>query len=538
MNGPRRPRVAILTTLTDYAPAYSLVGIILNQARALHRAGYEYDVLCLKNFKQADRDRVAREGLNVRYVLPQTVLHPYRPNEPPRPTSGDEIGFEDQVSILLGGAGDESTGYMEALKPYDVVIDHDIMFLEHFLPMNQALRRVMEKYPEKQYLHWVHSGPSGAPADVVYPSTLRFQASSHGRYVYLNETDRLNCALMMQTDRSQVSVVYNPVDIRDLFGFSQETCELIDRYGLLDHEILQVYPFSSPRWISKGVRQLIRLFGHWKASGVKAKLVLVNAHANSKSDEFQVRALEAYAARWGLDPGVDVILTSRFAEERAKHEMDLDRQATWKHWRHSVPMRIVTELSQCSNMFVFPSESECCSLIQAQAAVIGGQFIVLNKDFVPMLEFADYQVLHYHFSRMNPDDNVSAFYSDVAREILTEFRKDPTITNTRKARTKTYNRDWVFKRQLEPLLYEKLKAGAQSDDADLPPVKTPTHTVTPPRVELHPEDGTPQKLLTEAVNYSDPQPGDPCPIFERCSIEQKKSCYDEAGHCLLLDEEP
>ncbi len=104
---------------------------------------------------------------------------------------------------------------------------------------------------------------------------------------------------------------------------------------------------------------------------------------------------------------------------------------------------------QMSNLFVFPSDSECCSLIQAEAA-ISGKVMVLNKSFLPMLEFGSDNVLCYDFNN-NPNSN-PVYYECLARELWGELQRDSTFMTSTKARTMKYNRDWVFKNQLEPLL--------------------------------------------------------------------------------------
>ena len=49
-----KPKVALLTSMTDFSLAYSLNGVVLDQARMLKRAGWSYDLLVLKNFNRRD----------------------------------------------------------------------------------------------------------------------------------------------------------------------------------------------------------------------------------------------------------------------------------------------------------------------------------------------------------------------------------------------------------------------------------------------------------------------------------------------------
>jgi len=565
---PTKPRVAILTSLVDFSPAYSLVGIILDQARALKRAGYEYDLLCLKSFNTEDAEVIAREGLNIKYILPQTRLVDYRTNQAAEldgkdPKTNQPVqGFETQVGVHFEGDKQKGwVGYREALEPYDTIIDHDLMFLTWHLPQNAAIRRCIDLWPEKNWLHWVHSGPSNAPKGLCYPSDLRFTAAPHSNYVYLNHSQAHDYSLMIGAPNNIVRTVYNPKDIRDIWNFSQLTNDIIDRYDLMNHQLLIVYPFSTPRWKDKGVRQLMKLMSNWKKMGVRAKLVLVNAHCNSPQDQTDVDAIEAYSKVAGCDLDGDVIMTSRFADEKEQKKL-----------RYTVPFRTVRELVMLSNMFIFPSISECCSLIQAEASM-SGKFMVLNRDFRPMLEFCTDGVMSYEFTLNNPDDrDCFEYYECVAREIWANFQADASLINRTDAITRVYNRDWIFKNQLEPLLYLRFAerkdvpakpapievmgserpAQAQMDEITHKTEPPSALTVESPRGEIaqlrvvKPEATRPPESIVAEVtppgeegrepNYDDPWDGMECRIFGTCSSGQKVQCYEQAGHCLILDE--
>ena len=513
----QKPKIALLTSLTDYAPSYSLVGIILDQARALERHGYDYDLLCLKNFNQEERDQQSkRERLRIKYILPQTTLVDYRPEEPPHEN------FDDQVRVHLEGDPDKGTiGYLEALEQYDTVITHDLMFISWHLPQNAAIRKCIEKWPEKNWLHWIHSSPSVVERR-CYPSELRLSAAPHSTYVFLNEAQKLDCALMLGTTKDRIATVYNPKDMREVYDFSRETCAMIEGYDLFDHEIMQVYPFSSPRWEHKGVKALLRIFGLWKEQGIRVKLVLVNANCNQEKDKKYQAGLEAYALRQGLELDRDVILTSRFADVA-----DLPR------WRYCVPQRTVRELGLMSNMFIFASPAECCSLIEAEASV-AGKFMVLNRECSAIMEFGHLGCLSYEFTSNNPDNpNAAAYYECMAREILAEFRNDVSIQNATIARTRTYNRDWIFRNQFEPLLWKKFADRISVDK----PKTLPKKNVELKILKDPLKEKVRHELDSGKIDYENPRPGDPCPIFEECSEERRDACYAQAGRCLVLGEE-
>lgn len=514
-----KPKIAILTTLADASPAYSLASIILQQARLLKAHGYETDLLVIneRGFNSADRKRLeADPTVDVRFVLPQTVLLDYQPGTPPESDeeakkAGRKLGFEAQAEVHLSGDG-RDPGFMEALEPYDVVIDHDIMFLSWFLPMNKALRAVMDARPQKTYLHWVHSRPSDAPPGTCYPSTLRYE-SAPGTYVYLNDSDRTHVSAVYKIPMARVATVYNPKDLRDVCRFTDGARALIDEYDLMDHEVLQAYPFSTPRWREKGVRQLLRIWGSWRSIGVCARLLLVTAHSNNEVDLPQIKAIEDYARACGLRLDDDVMLTHRFANLLEKREPG----AGWGAWRYCVPADVVRDLMILANVFVFPTSSEVCSLVQAEAAVLGC-VLVLNRDFPPLGDFATQNVISYEFTRNDPDAN-PGYYAAVARELWANLQHETAFVNTTRAR-RMHDAEQIFKRQIEPLLWKNFVARV-AEPQQIPIVKSDP-TVGEPR---------------PTPNYHDPQLGDECPIYGNCSERGRERCYADAGHCPMLDEE-
>jgi len=424
-----KPRVIILTNLTDFSSSYSIGRVALLQVAMLKRRGHEVRVLCCENFNPHDKARADDEIFT--YDGPAVPLHCYRTTEGPRDEWVGQVALFEQA-------------YEEAVAGYDVVITHDLMFQDTHLPMNEGVRKVIERNPDKIWLHWVHSGPSQPPHGLQYPSTLRYSAADHSTYIFLNNGDRQNFANMIGARPGVVKICGNPIDIRESYGFSQETRDLITRYDLMSVSVLQSYPFSVGRWRDKGIRQLVRIFAQWKRDGHTAKLLLINAHSNGEGIS-HARDIEAYAKKHGLVADEDLILTSRYAEE--------NRGVTGvKNWDYSVPKYVVDEIARIASIFIFPSISECCSLVQGEAA-LARQFVVLNSDFPPMLEFADKSVPSFEFTRNNPDDPNSPYYEAVAKEIWGRFCDDPAIQNSIYGVNFAYNEEAIWRDQFEPLLY-------------------------------------------------------------------------------------
>lgn len=439
-----KPKIAIITSLSDAHDAFSLVSVIKAQCRMFAKNGYDYTLFCESGFNEKDKQRLIDEGINVEFVLAHKSLYHYEPDEPPR---DDEYDFKKQVEAFYYG---DSTGmgYKTAVEQYDVVITHDLMFIAWHLPQNQALRYCIRDNPTKLWLHWTHSAPSPRPNNCIYPSELRYTAEPHSKYVTLNYAQRHDLANCLSTTDSSIHVIYNPCDIRQTFGFCKQTCDFIDRYKLFEHEYLQVYPFSLPRWTSKGVKALVKIWKHFRASGKNARLVFVNAHSNGEHGAKLTDKVKRYCESNDLIEGNDVVFTSLYAKERVANG---ESKEDWEAWEMSVPNRVVRELMIMSNLFVFPSISECCSLVQADAATMG-KYLVLNTTFLPMLEFAPHSIAKFPFSANNPDTN-ETFFKCVAKELIGMLDESKIFQATTLARTRNHNEDWIFTNQLEPLLY-------------------------------------------------------------------------------------
>ena len=125
------------------------------------------------------------------------------------------------------------------------------------------------------------------------------------------------------------------------------------------------------------------------------------------------------------------------------------------------------ELNLVGNIFVFPSVSEACSLIQAEAAVTG-KLLVLNTNFLPMLEFTRGHVLHFPMTHNSAGNR--AFWRSLARELVQEMDAIPGFWTSTEARTSFYNEDRIFVRQIEPLLWRRNEELAERVTSDGSPV--------------------------------------------------------------------
>jgi hypothetical protein len=216
------------------------------------------------------------------------------------------------------------------------------------------------------------------------------------------------------------------------FNWHPFTKELAEKYKLLDCDILITYPLDTGRFEAKGGFKIIKLVEHINKLGRKAKAIFVNAAANTKERTQFVKALS----------NENTIFTS------------LEQSA----YTVSTPHQIVRDLFQISNVFPLLSISEGCSLTMLEAA-LAKNLVILNEDFPPMKEFGEIDHVFYMKvsstrcqTTYNPSEN--AYYDDWARIIVNEVESNKVLRFNRKI-LRQFNREWIWRNQLEPLLHCK-----------------------------------------------------------------------------------
>jgi hypothetical protein len=315
-------KVAILTTFADFKRSYSLCGVVLEQCGMLMANGVDFDLF------------VNEEGpwLNKESIDSQEWLKDHIRKEVPTGKLEEDVINEE--------VREKTVAWLDSIvDDYDVILTHDWMFVSWFVTYNAAVREVAER---TSWVHWVHSAPGG------------------------RQSDRLAYAESLGTDMSDVMVCYNPLDAGAFFGAPQN---FVRKHRLWDHDLMQVYPISTPRADAKQLDAVIAIFGEWKRLGYRVKLVVVNAHSTADKEKELVRQYREMAL---LDHNLgasDLIFTS---EE--------------KGWEYEVTYDDVQGLLRMSNIFVFPSKSEACSRI-LQEASMAGCLVVGNESFPPMNEF-------------------------------------------------------------------------------------------------------------------------------------------------------
>ena len=393
-------RIAILTTFRHMPESYSLVNDIRDQIKTLKKYGHEVVFYAQEGCK----------GKGIECEMRAVIPH-----------------FKIEKGVVNLARKEEMIKIFEReLKDYDVVITHDIMYLSHFVTHRDAVMQA--DLPNVKWIHWCHSGV-GSSMNIKMPRS---------KYIYMNYKDVKRFAKAIGVELKDVRVVFNDKDPRLFFDWNPISYMISERYDVFNVDIMQTYPVCSTRMDSKGVDHIIKIFGKLKDLGNKVFLVFVNANARRRKEEIE-RKLE-YAYNCGLNER-EVLFTSTLGLE----------------YEAGLPRQVVRDLMQVSNLFIFPTVSEVCSNILLEASITK-QLIVLNKDFPALFDFGQENktCLGFYFgSLIRPGFKYQTEeqYLNLAKQINSELVHSK-INQQFQLIKHLCNIDTIYKKQLEPILYE------------------------------------------------------------------------------------
>ena len=419
----KKPHIGVLTTFYEFNSSYSLCSVVESQLVSLVKYGYPTVLFVLDNFK--GDDKVPKE-VEIRKAVPQFYLTDYANNQ--------EVGkeFEGQVERVY-------KALKEHTKDIDIIIQHDLIFQGWFLPYAAAIHK-FAKESKIKWFHWIHSVPNFPPANLGEPHIFRYRLPENSKLVYLNNFHIIRVAESYGLFPKDVRVVYNPVDPRLFWNLHPLVKSLIEKYDLLSADLIQTYPLSTPRMVSgKGLHTAIDIFSKLKQQNKKVRLIICNAHANAKQEQQLIVDTLLYASQRNLNAG-EVIFTS--LEDSPLYEL-------------GVPREVVSQFFLLSNLFIFPSQSENCSLILLEA-MLSKNLLILNDNVPSMREFGKENALYFKFGSI--DDRVSyddkeKFMEDIAKIIISEFSTNKVLRSNAELK-QNFSYDTIFKRMIEPLFYE------------------------------------------------------------------------------------
>lgn len=400
----------------------------------LINGGYEPTVIVVEGFKPTEM-----------YAHPSVHLA-FIPHFPVNNDGKLDEGYEELVVKTRDSL-------LAILKDCDVCITHDVIYQPAHLIHNLASREVAERLPNLKWLHWIHSATSPeilCSEDSVRP--ILKKPFPNALICYPNYYDIPRVAENYGYEEDKVKWVPHPIDIPDYLGMHELSKKLVKEKKLLEADIISVYPCRLDR--GKQPEHIIKILGSVKKKGRSVKLVIMDFHSTAGDKITYREELKEIAKKWGV--GEDVIFLSEF-DYRLKYD---------------APREMVRDLMLISNLFIHPSVSETYGLIVQEAAICKN-FMVLNRDFPPMMTLWGQWPLYKKFSsainsntgrngdtmwnwsdgrRMSYPENEEEYYGELAGNVLYYVEHNPVLMEARMVRQER-TIEYVFKKFLEPLLH-------------------------------------------------------------------------------------
>ncbi len=347
--------VAIIAPLSDFNPSYSLVTVILDQARALALMDKTQVVLFVRS--QANLQKLPQLPSNVDVM---TSI--------PHIQAGEDQVEERQVVAAYTWL----TSVLTLLGKAHV-FTHDLVFQSWFAHWAKAFHQV-GAMPGFSFYHWVHSSVGSRPTKPE--AQWRASVPTGHTMVALNSADLPYLKRYYQASDSSFVSIPNPRDVRVFGGMTEIAAKLVTKHQLHLADIFQFYPLSSTRMQPKGVTKVIDIFNALcrVKESIVCRLLIADAHANGPTGKTNREIIQRYAKNVGLPEGV-LAFTSESLQESDPGAVSIGLDAP-----------SVRDLFQLANLFVFPTTSEAGSLVLMEAA-LSGNLLVLNESLPCMADY-------------------------------------------------------------------------------------------------------------------------------------------------------
>jgi len=311
-------KVAIHTTFGWIDPAYSLSRVVKDQLVMLLKNGIEVVLLAHESLASEGK----RTGV---WAIPELRKFPgvYGPNDPPdKLPSRFEPDVEKIYQLLK-----------EYLKDCTLCITHDIVYQNAHMVHNVAARKLAKERNDLRWLHWIHSAtrPNPPHLEILKPY------GTHERFpnsflVFPNIGDRKRVATNFRMEIDEVKVVPHSIDIYEHFKFHPLSIEITEKYGLLDTDVLMIYPVRLDR--GKNPHVLLSVIDRLRNKGKNAKALIFD-FSSTGGDKVDYRnEMMQLAAVKGISDSF--IFISQHSEKT----------------EHSVPHEVITDMFNISNVFL------------------------------------------------------------------------------------------------------------------------------------------------------------------------------------------
>jgi len=334
-------KIAILTDLLNYDPAYSICGAVKNQLLMLQMRGYN-PVLVVKN----GYDDSFRQYGNPKII----EINQGKCDNVVKIDNDTESEIEHIYNEL-----------MTTIPGFDAIVTNDLIYQPAMWKMHVAARRFAIENPDIKWLHLVHSATK---MDVIRQAG-KYQKELLGKFphstlaVFDNE-EKIRKAGLYGYEVDETAIVPNTLDITEYY--EPLTKKVIADNKLWQADMIAVYPCRLDR--GKQPHIVIEIFEQLNEMGFYAPVVVADFHSTGGDKKTYRDELRQMA---GIK--TPVIFMSDYAP-------------------YHVPHKVIRELFEYGDILVHPSRSETDSIVAIEAAWARCG-LVLNMDLRPFHQWQE-----------------------------------------------------------------------------------------------------------------------------------------------------
>ena len=409
-----KPILVLMTALASFSSGYSLTTVIKDQAKAGVLAGYDVHLVTME---QTSQNRPTIPGVTIDTIIPNVIW------------KEDEVDDSkvDQIRVAIDTYINGFYAPNDANPRPMVIITHDFLLQTWYICAAKALHLIGDRFDQYgmpvRWFHQIHSSVGKRP---TAPGTnWRCSIPKTHRVMLVNWSDLTFLQEYYQAGPESFHTMPNIRDPEDFWGFSEQAANIAQATKMVEADIVQVYPVSTPRAQAKGVDRVLHLFGILKRDfGKKVCLVMANAHANG--NQAVIQNLKSMAKGAGLE----------------EEEFHVTSEIVGGSGANGLPMTDISALMSLSNIFCFPSVSEACGLVMLEAA-LAGCLLVLNNDLPTLKDFIQPEDAIWaawgslRQGRQGQQKTPEGYWQEVAKAIIEALQKPPNLAKRRVLRQGT-----------------------------------------------------------------------------------------------------
>lgn len=433
-------KVAIFTSFYDFDPGYSLCNCVEDQLRMFCDNDYKIKLFVDHVFRNPG-GYWAHPNITYAFIPPAQRSNEGQLNEK----------WKEETDTIYEFLKKELEGYR-------VVLSHDLVLQPAELIYNFAARKLAEERADLRWLNWCHS-PTQAQISCNIPEiSERISKKFPNSFIcYPNDWDRKRVAINHNLELDEVKCVHHPSDFVSLLcgdadDMSEKglkalnlTKDFVKEFDLFNADVISVYPCRLDR--GKQPEFNIKTMAKIKETGRKVLMVIFDFHSTGGDKVTYREELKQIARSWGLNEKECVFISE------------------WRpETNYNVPRQFILNLKKLSDFHMHSSNTETYSLV-CQESIATKNFMVLNHHLPVMRDiYGSENILYEQFgstvdaltgengSTTLNIHNEQLEFENRAKRILYWIESNPVLAEWRFIRQKR-NLDYVFRRELEPLLY-------------------------------------------------------------------------------------